>query len=486
MSDMVSENGSTAPKSGVWRMVGKPVASMVLVIGVLMAGGTIFQALARLKKEPAPRKPVVKVYNVEVFPIQPTDIPEYFPAFGTAEANQDVVIPAKVAGEIKISKETHQQLKAGQVISPKGPLLFLIDPSTYQQKVTQAKLQVALDEKELNVLRREKANNQKLLTRAMHDVAEYRKEYKRILDAKNNGAAFESELSRAKLELQRYETALTRVQNTQDLYPLQESQLIAKTDRHRAEQRLAEIDLEHTRISVPFRGKLAEVNVEAGEYVRVGDPLARLTNASVVEIPMALSLDDIGKIERKVHEAKTETEYPLVSLAVSQNAPFRWTGRVVRVSPQADEVTRTIKVYVRVVNNNESTHGLDGPTVVVPRMHYYGLIQGPVMKQVVVVPRDAITSGRVFVATKLKKTTTKATKETKATTVYDGVADERKIKIRRTFRDLAIIELGLEDGEFVILTNLDVIHPGAHVRFQEDQIHKVKDELRDPRTGREK
>eukprot|EP00913_Durusdinium_trenchii_P035301 g33031.t1 len=399
-----------------------------------------------LKKEPEAREPVVKIYNVEVFPIRPTDIPEHFPCYGTAEALRDVVIAAKVSGEIKISPETHKQLKAGQVVSPKGPLLFLIDPSTYEERVAQAKLQVKLDEEELNVLRQEKANNEKLLARAKSDVAEYRKEYQRIENALKQNAAFESEVTKAKLELQRYETTLTRTQNTQDLYPLQEAQLAAKMNRHLAEQRLAEIDLKHTRIAVPFTGKLGDVHVEAGEYVRIGDPLVRLTDTSVVEIPMALSLDDYGKIERMLRDAKSEADYPRVSLAVSENSPFRWTGHVVRVSAQADEVTRTVKVYVRVTNNNSSTQGQEGPTVVVPRMHYFGLIEGPVLKQRIVIPRDAITGGRVFVATKLKTSKAAGKPAADAVTIYDGVAAERTIQIARTFRDLAVVDVGLEDG----------------------------------------
>lgn len=482
MSNTVSVNGPRA-KSRRWiARISKTVLSIILVVGVLIGGGAAFSKLAEQKKPPAPREPVVKVYNVEVFPIQPTDIPEHFPAFGTAEANKDVVIAAKVAGEVQsVPGQTYEHLKAGQLVTPKGPLLFRIDPSTYQQRVEQAQLQVKLDDHELKVLRQEKANNAKLLERAKHDVAEYRKEYQRILNAKNLGAAFDSELSKAKLELQRYETSLTRVKNTQDLYPIQEKQLEAKKARHIAEQKLAEIDLRHTKVSAPFPGVLSEVHVEPGEYVRVGDPLVRLTDASVVEIPMALSLDDYGKIERLVREAQSDAKRPRVSLAVSQFSPFRWTGRVVRVSPQADEVTRTVQVYVRVFNDNQSTHGESGPTVVLPRMHYFGLIEGPLIKQAVVIPRDAITNGSVFVATKLKKQTQNDEQTGKPTTVYDGVADERKITVRRTFRDLAIVDLGLEQGEFVILTNLDVIYKGARVRFGKQQIHNVQNELRDPR-----
>ena len=92
------------------------------------------------------------------------------------------------------------------------------------------------------------------------------------------------------------------------------------------------------------------------------------------------------------------------------------------------------------------------------------------------------TDNRVFVAAELKKTSKKGTgnnAEKRATTMYDGVVQERKITILRTIRNLAVIETGLREGEFVILTNLDVIHTGARVRFPQSQIRTLKDELGD-------
>ncbi|GAB4160573.1 MAG: hypothetical protein Tsb009_37900 [Planctomycetaceae bacterium] len=465
--------------------------SLIAIVAVLVGSAYAFQQLAKLKKEPKQREPVVKVYNVDVFPVQLSDVPEYFPAYGSAKPDREVTIAARVSGEIVTSPETFQKLKVGQRVTAKGPLLYQIDPEKYLESLNQAKFQVAQDDKELAVLKQERENNRKLLEKAKKDVAEYRKEYERIRVLVEKKAATPSELTDARLKLQNYETALTRAQNTQDLFPLKEAQILSRRKQHLVQQRIAELDLKHTRVAANFSGTLSKVHVEPGEYVRPGDPIVTLVDSSIIEIPMALSLDDYKKIEPMIRTAESESQMPTVFLAESQSASFQWSGHVVRASPDADEVTRTIKVYVRIINE-ESSNAENGGGSVLPGMHYHGLIQGPTLKQVIVIPRDAITDNRVFVATELEKPVGKSSKSARksaektvgnATTskVHSGVARQRKIKVRRTFRDLAVIELGLKPGEYVILTNLDVIHDGAKVRFRQDQIRDVQKEILDPR-----
>ena len=54
----------------------------------------------------------------------------------------------------------------------------------------------------------------------------------------------------------------------------------------------------------------------------------------------------------------------------------------------------------------------------------------------------------------------------------------------RTVQALAILSSGINDGEYVILTNLDVIRKGAKVRFNSRQIRRLNDELEEPQNSR--
>ena len=108
-SDIVSH--PEAPQTSPPEKVGsRRWLSIPLMLGALALGGASFGLLAQLKEEPELRQPVPKIYNVEVFPIQPTDIPESFPAYGSANADLNVTITAKVSGDVVASKDAFKHL----------------------------------------------------------------------------------------------------------------------------------------------------------------------------------------------------------------------------------------------------------------------------------------------------------------------------------------------------------------------------------------
>jgi len=455
--------------------------SVLLGLAVLVAGGLAFVGLAALKKPPAQRPPVVKIYNVDVFPIAATNLPTTIVAHGTAAAEKDVVISAEVAGRVvsldldgkprtDVSRP-EKLLKVGQRVSA-GELLVQIDPTTYEQKFKQAELLVQADTKEYDLTLKQQENNRKLVTQAKADLKLYRDEYNRYLKAKAEGATVDSEITRARLELQRYQNLLTIAENKQSLFPLQLEQIRNRQDQHKKERDIAKTNLDYTAVRAKFTGTLSEVHVQPGKFVKVGDPLVRITNASIVEIPVAVALDDYNRLEPLIRAAKSPEQRPAVLLSESIDHPYQWTGHVARTAPEADPLTRTVKVFVRIDN----TKGHRSAAPVLPGMHYYASISGRELDGAHVVPRDAIIDGRVFVATKLKQTT--ITVGGKQRTVWEGVAAARTITVRRSVQTLAVVSDGLKAGDHVILTNLDVIHDGAKVRFGKEQLRGVKDELR--------
>jgi RND family efflux transporter MFP subunit len=171
----------------------------------------------------------------------------------------------------------------------------------------------------------------------------------------------------------------------------------------------------------------------------------------VVEIPLAVTLAESARLLPAVESGRR----PTVALAASETSEPQWQGEVVRISPQADEQTRTVQIFVEVDNHRQSTPLLPGTFV-------HARIEGPVLTDVMVVPRDAVLTGKSFVD-------------------VDGRAQRRVVTIDRTLHGLAIVADGLNVGERVILTNLDVMYDGAPVSRQLERT--VGDELRAQRTA---
>ena len=214
--------------------------------------------------------------------------------------------------------------------------------------------------------------------------------------------------------------------------------------------------------------------VELGQYVRAGEPLVRLTDDSEVEIPLPLTLTDYAKIARLVSAKK----YPRVELSGhGTDKKHQWVGYVVRVAPEADELTRTIKVYVHVENLEQDVPLLPGTFV-------HARITGPLLENVIVVPRDAIRNGKVFIATKLEEvpapSNSKSSTGGTASSILEGIVEVRGVEIEQFLETLAIIKLGLKPGEKIIMTNLDTLQGGTRIRIQSSR--RLADELKGRRT----
>jgi len=427
--------------------VRRGVLSVVGVGIVLASAGVIYARLAALRV-PAQERPVeAKAYNVETLRVEAVDYPEVLTGFGTAKADREVVLSAEVVGQIV---EIHPRLDVGvRVRGPEigrdadgrteprpGDLLCRIDSDTYRRKFEQAEARLRTDEVERGLIDQQDANTARLLDKARTDYRLNEEEFNRIEGLRKKNVASESDLTRARLDLQRYRETVLSLENEQALFPIRRDQLERRLEMHKADLELAKLDLARTEVRPPYAGILAEVMIERGQHVKVGDPLVRLVDLSKVEVALALPLEESSKLTPLLLKGET----PRVTLAENEAAQPRWTGHVVRISPRADEATRTVKVYVEVDNSQQTVPLLPGTFV-------FAKIQGPVRNGVILVPRDAILRNGVMLAA-------------------DGKSRRRELKLGDRLRTLQEVTGGLSAGEEVILTNLDVLTDGARVNVR--------------------
>ena len=399
--------------------------SAVGLIAAIALGAVGFAALASLRPAPSVSPPPKKTYNVDVFVAHKACLRETISGFGTARPDREVTLSAQVAGEV-----LEHNLKIGQAVT--GEVVFLkIDPRIYEQRLEQVKRQLAEGDSELRRLKQEQVNASRLLAKAKSDYVTATEQYERTRTLNSRNLVTPDELARALLELRQYEEAVIRQENEAGLYPLKIDQVEKKQTTTKSALEMAELDTEHTKVAAPFAGIISEVFAETGQYVRVGDPLIRITNTNLVEIPVSIKLSDYAKLAPLLRAG----EFPSVKLARDVTATAEWTGRLARIAPKADEQNRTIEVFVEVDNEKQSTPLLPGTFV-------QARIEGPALENVFAVPRDAIINNHILIV--------------KA----DGSAPvlQKRIEPIDTLQNLAILDSGLDDGDQLILTNLDVLY----------------------------
>ncbi len=418
--------------------------SFILCVAALAGGFGGCTYLAGLKQPPAVRAPEARRFNVEVFQVERADVQELILGFGTAHADREVVLSAQVAGEVL---QIHPRLRVGESMEPPhvsvnaagesqrqdGDLLVSINPETYQEKLEQVEGRIAEAEADLDRLKQVAVNLDRLLERSQADFEDSKSEYQKIVGLRDKGIATDSDVRRAQLELRQYERANVTNRNEHDLLPIQRIQTQRRLESLQNELKLARLDLQRTTVRPPFAGHLSQVHVEKGQYLKPGDPLVTLVDNDVVEIPVAVTLDDYARLLPEIQAGRP----PVAAIAPHETAAPVWQGAVVRAAPQADEHSRTVMVFVHVENREQATPLLPGTFVHVR-------IDGPILTQRILIPRDAVLNSRGFV-------------------IRDGKAEPRTVTIARTLNALAEITQGLEPGEKLALSNLDSLYDGARV-----------------------
>jgi RND family efflux transporter MFP subunit len=431
------------------KRTGRVLISIAVVLIMLTSAVWLFGDMLRNRPKVAERPIIEPSYNVDVFEVTPIDFREMLSAFGTAQADREVVLSAQVTGEIVALSP---QLRVGRAVSASRievadgspserispDLLMRIDPRDYQARVEQSQATIDSSRTEIEQLNQQNVNLARQLELGRQDMNSLKDEYGRIQSLRDRGAGSASDLTRALLEMRRYEDTMIQLENQISLIPhqvaaAQQRQASAETEQHRAQN-----DLERTSVTAPFSGIVGDVMVEQGQYVRAGEPLLRLVDPERIEVPVALGMEDYLTLQDTVHGG----EFPEALLAENESSTARWNGRVVRVAPDADAASRTIQVFIEVMNSEQQMPLLPGTFV-------FGWIEGPQFTDAVIIPRTAIVDNRVFVVGD------------------ENRAEPRSVRVGRRLRSLVVIEDGLQAGDRVILTNLDIVRNHTLVAPQE-------------------
>ncbi|MCA8988734.1 MAG: efflux RND transporter periplasmic adaptor subunit [Planctomycetaceae bacterium] len=432
-------------------MTGKPktIASIILIIAFLSGGGLMTWLFASLRVPPKRAEQPERVTIVQVYKSEPHTVQELIFGFGTAQPMQEVTLSAQVTGEII---ETLTPLKVGKPVQAAsvttlangesqragGDLIVRIDPQTYQEQVEQAEDQLEEDQAELERLQQEELNLKRKLEIARKSYEAFQKEYDRVLSLVKQNIANPSDLTSAELDLQRYEDARVQVETELELIPSRIRQIEARRQTRRNQLAMMKLELNRTEVTSPINGQLSEIFVEQGQFVRSGDRLVTITNTQQVEVPVGISLEDYGKIIVPLEKG----QYPPARISTRLDGGMHWDGIVTRAAPNADPATRTVDVFI-VVDNNEFEQPLLPGTFVTVR------IDGPVYKNIFPVPRDLVIDNQVLVA-------------------RDGKAVQTELKTAANINAFRLINEGLNPGDQIIMTNLDILKDGDQIRINNE------------------
>tara|TARA_B100001741_G_scaffold309449_1_gene307139 strand:+ start:172 stop:1314 length:1143 start_codon:yes stop_codon:yes gene_type:complete len=271
-------------------------------------------------------------------------------------------------------------------------------------------------------------------------------DYKTKLDrAQANLTRAEAEQQHNEFEYRRMQSLVKRnlvsrsqLENSLRAYRVAEASLQDAT----ANFNQAEQDLARTQIRAPFAGLVRSENVDIGQFVSRGSPIATIYAGNQAEVRLPIADRQLAFLNIPVSirgEIPQEFQPEVTLTAQYAGQTLEWKGNIVRSEAEIDVSSRMVQLVARV----EST---SNPVPLSIGLFVSAEIQGLAAKNVVVLPREALRNDNQVLV----------------------VDDEnrlrfRKIETLRLYQDDLLVQAGLEAGERVCISPLQTAIEGMVV-----------------------
>ncbi|MEM0986076.1 MAG: efflux RND transporter periplasmic adaptor subunit [Pseudomonadota bacterium] len=376
----------------------------ILILLVLGIGGmSVLGALAPEPQEAEEAPPGLAVFAEA---IRQDDLRLTVTAQGEVRPKREIEIAPQVSGRIAY---VSPNLVDGGFIR-RGQTLVRLEAADYELAVTRARSTVASAEQ---ALAREQAEA---------EIA--------IQDLEDLGVTDASPLARREPQL---------------------AEAQARLDSATAQLAEADLALKRTAVIAPFSGRVAEQAADLGQFVSPGQSLGRIFSTDVVEVPLSISDEEIGRLNLPLAFAETpEDPGPEVVFQADVGGQARvWTGRIVRTAAALDPRTRLITIIAEL--DDPYGEGSDNGVPMAPGLFVRALVQGDVIPGVSVAPREALRGeDEIYIGD-----------------TETGTLEIRKVDVAFTNTEGAYLRSGVAPGELAIVSPIQAAFDGMAVRLLE-------------------
>ena len=296
----------------------------LLPIAVIVVGAAGFLALKASRPAPPAVEARERVWRIETRQVAPGEARPTLVVYGRIEAPDRLRAASPVSGRI-----LEVAVRDGQLVDA-GALLARLDPGDLLPRVERAR---AEDERER--IRHRHDREAIVEERRLRDLAEASVE--RLSRLKKAQLGAESALDQAREALARARLALTQREQSLAEHPARLSQLQANLAE-------AERDAARGLIRAPFAGRIAGVEVAAGDQVQPGQALMSLYAAADLFLRARVPVDYAAELRRALAAGETPT-------AEAEYGERRIAARLERIGGEAD--ARGIDVLLRLIDGDD-------------------------------------------------------------------------------------------------------------------------------------
>ncbi len=432
--------------------------AMIGVVALALAVG-IFLFLTATRPEAARRPEVARALVVRAMEVQTREVTREFMGYGTARAMDAAEVAVEITARVLDRPAT---IEPGEAVA-QGDILLRLDPGDFEARAAALRRQIDATQAELDGLEVDESNLRSQVDSAQAEVEIAQRDLERAREALARGAGSESQIDARLQAFQAAQRAASALRNQLELIPSRRASLEATLLGRRADLIVAERDLERATLRAPIAGVLQRVDADEGEWVRAGDPVARIVDLRVIEVPLRLPVT-AGAFIRPGDP---------VELSPDTEAGRTWVGEVSRVAPEAEEESRSIQVFVEVRQDPAGD-----AAILRPGRFVMGRVRTRAAEPRMVIPRRTIDVDRVLAAEPLDAGAIEEM-QLKGSRLMRVREVEVRVDRHINARFPALVEeedqwavltsegtassRALRPGDMLVLSNLDQLRPGMIV-----------------------
>lgn len=263
------------------------------------------------------------------------------PSQGSVRARHEIELVARVGGTIQSVSDA---FVAGGFFGD-GEALVQVEPADYQYQLTRAESQLA--------------ETKSTLAQEQGRAKQAKREWR------NLGSDAANALFLRKPQLAAAEAAVAA----------------ARADRDQAR-----LDLERTRVTAPFAGRVVETFVDLGQYVSPGTTLARVHSTGVAEVRLPLTDHQLSLLELPLGQAIEHGPAVLLRARIA-GQQREWRGKLVRTEAAIDPNSRFVYAVAQVKNP------YSGDAPLINGLFVEAHIAGRTFDDIALLPRQALHEG---------------------------------------------------------------------------------------------
>lgn len=369
--------------------IGLVIGGIALAAAIIATGPTLNHL------PPPPNEPLVRTWQAHTETVRMSSLTHG----SVLPRTQSDLIPEVSGRVINIS----DALISGGFFA-KGDLLLEIDPLDYEVALEQARAAVAS---------------------AQSEFVNARKAHERQLDLASKQSTSES----------LRDDALNRMQLAQ-----------ASVREATARVAKAERDLQRTRLTAPFEGRVRSEQVDIGQFVSRGTPVASLYSTDFAEVRLPLNDEELAFLELPlagVNEPSAALPKAILRARFA-GKDHEWESTIVRTEGELDPQTRMVNVIAQVEAPYATTG--DKPPLAIG-LFVEAEIIGNIREDIFVLPRSALqVNEQIYIIDKNNK------------------LQFRDVDILRAVGEQLYIQGGLVPGETVCMSTVSNAIEGMAVR----------------------